>query len=92
MAFKMKFSGFKKTNGNEEEFPTRPLKEGEFKPHMGTGPIVGGFGKLFKAFGKIAKSRAAQNIKLKKMITKGGKKYIESPKSLSRGNLFGPKS
>ena len=86
MAFKMNFSGFKKTNDNE----TEPLKEGEGKPYMGTGPIVGGFGKLFKTFSKVAKSRAVQSKVIQKMLEKGGKTFKDSPKSLSRGNLFRP--
>ena len=90
MAFKMKrFSGFKKNN-DEEKFPTSPLKPGEGKPYMGTAPIVGGFGKLFKTFGKIAKSRATQSKAIQKMLEKKGKKFISSPKSTSRGNLFKP--
>ena len=90
MAFKMKFSGFKKTNDNEEEFPTEPLKEGEGKPYMGTAPIVGGAGKLLKTFTKIAKGRATQSKLIQKMLEKKGKKFISSPKSTSRGNLFKP--
>ena len=90
MAFKMKrFSGFKKNN-DEEKFPTSPLKPGEGKPYMGTAPIVGGFGKLFKTFGKIAKSRATQSKAIQKMLEKKGKKFISSPKSTSRCNLFKP--
>ena len=74
MAFKMKrFSGFKKNN-DEEKFPTSPLKPGEGKPYMGTAPIVGGFGKLFKTFGKIAKSRATQRKAIQKILEKKGKK------------------
>ena len=88
MAFKMKFSGFKKTN----DYDTEPLKEGEFKPYMGTGPIIGGAGKLFKTFSKIAKSRAMQSKAIQKILEKGGKTFKDSPKSPSRGNFFGPKS
>ena len=90
MAFKMKFSGFKKTNNSKEKFPTRPLKPGEGKPYMGTAPIVGGAGKLLKTFTKVAKSRAAQSKLIQKMLEKKGKKFISSPKSASRGNLFKP--
>jgi len=90
MAFKMKrFSGFKKNN-DEEKFPTSPLKPGEGKPYMGTAPIVGGAGKLLKTFTKIAKGRATQSKLIQKMLEKKGKKFISSPKSTSRGNLFKP--
>jgi len=88
----MKFSGFKKTNDNEEEFPTEPLKEGEFKPYMGNAPIVGGAGKLLKTFGKIVKGRKKQSKLIQKMLEGTGKTFKDSPKSLSRGNFFGPKS
>ena len=97
MAFKMKgFSLFgkkkdkNKVKHDEEKYPTSPLKPGEGKPYTGTAPIVGGFGKLFKTFGRIAKSRATQSKAIQKMLEKKGKKFISSPKSTSRGNLFKP--
>ena len=87
MAFKMKgFSLFgkkkdkKKVKHDEEKYPTSPLKPGEGKPKGGIAPIPGGSSKVFKAFEKIAKSRATQNQQIQKMLEKSGKIFIKKKK------------
>ena len=93
MAFKMKgFSPFTKEkhyhqkkdvnvgSENIEKYPTRPLKEGEGEPKGGIAPIPGGSSKIFKAFEKIAKSRALQNKKLQELLEKSGKTFVKKKK------------
>ena len=94
MAFKMSYNKisfpFKKTTGNKNDPPTVPLPKGTKLWTGGTAPIVGGFGKVVKTFGKIVKNRASQSKIIQKLLEKKGKKFIDSPKSISRGNFFGP--
>ena len=94
MAFKMNYNKgkfpFKKTTGNKNDPPTVPLPEGTKLWKGGTAPLIGGSGKIAKTFGKIVKSRVSQSNIIQKLLEKGGKKIVSSPKSTSRGNLFKP--
>ena len=100
--FKMKkHSSFKLNNDkdkpshDEEKYPTRPLKPGEGEVTSSVVPFVAGPGKglniITDTFTKIAKNRAKTSKIIKKIMKNKGRKFIDSPKSKSRGNFFGRK-
>ena len=99
--FKMKKpSSFKLNNDkdkpshDEEKYPTEkytgPKVIGSAVPF--TGGVSKGGKKLVDTFTKIAQNRAKMSATIKKILEKKGRKFIDSPKSPSRGNFFGPKS
>ena len=85
--FKMKKHSSFKLNNDEKKYPTEEYTGPKYIG--GAVPFVGG-GKskvIGKTFSKVAKNRAKMSATIKKILEKRGRKFIDSPKSKSRGNL-----